>query len=80
MKKSDGEKCEIILDEMDSILTDIRMQWDMRHYTSLSVIRKIERLKDSILDFNFFYRRYVEQCEKEFGSIKDIEVYLKEND
>lgn len=80
MIKTKREKCAVILGEMDSSLTDIRMQWDIRHYSSLSIIKKIESLGENILNFNFFYRKYVERCEREMEPLKGIEELLKEKD
>lgn len=80
MAISDREKCEMILDEMDSLLVDIGMQWDTRHYSSESVSKKVGKLQESVLEFKFFYRKYIERCEKESKFVKDIEERLKKNE
>ena len=77
MEKSDREKCDMILCEMDSLLTDIGLQWDTRHYSPQSVLKKIERLEETTLNFNFFYKKYVEHCEKESEFVEDIREHLK---
>lgn len=80
METNDREKCEMILDEMDSLLVDIGMQWDTRHYSPLLVLEKIRKLQETILNFNFFYKKYVERCEEESNLTNDIKEHLKGND
>ena len=77
MKMNDREKCEAILDEMNSKLLDIKIQWDTRHYSPQLVLRKVGSLQESALNFKLFYRRYIDRCEKKSEFVEDIGEHLK---
>ena len=67
---NDRLKCVEKLDGMNTLLSNIKMQWDNRHYPTLDVLKKIERLQENISDFNHFYLIYIARIEDDMKDYK----------
>lgn len=74
----DRLKCVEKLNEMNSLLYDIKIGWDNRRCSTLSVVKKIEKFQEALLDFNHWFLRYSARVKEDVDDYKRL-VEILEN-
>lgn len=77
----DRLKCVEKLNEMNSLLYDIKIGWDNQRYPTISIVKKIEMFQEALLDFNHWFLLYAARAKEDVADYKRLaEILMNYND